>query len=360
MSFISFIGRHKIFVFSGVRHHTSHFPKDGTHPLVKVPLTLEESIFASQAWRYPSDHLPVFGRVDDLRMGTLNVYNSLFTQHSQTVPGWNRSYLVEMEKEKSLAFPEFSLREEEIRQTVYTLLRERASVGVLCIQECSTKMHNLLERTLDPFNIAVILGDGGRNNHVATLVDLDVYSIQSVKITPVFRRYIREQKEWFWDKWRPAVDVMIEKRAHSFGYPRKFRIVNLHISSAGQSDEYKTDRLQEVRKYLEHSPEKNDFDVITGDLNACKSLTNSVFEKEAYISLCSHYSQIENIVPVKGAKNDAVEGPHMVSIDDVILRISDSAKSYHEASPIHPQETSDVKASQMLETVFDPLLAKRK
>jgi exonuclease III len=265
-----------------------------------------------------------------------------------------------MEKKQSLVYPGFSYREEEVCKIVQALFRGKASVGVFCIQECSTKMARLLEKTLEPLKIAVIVGDGGRNNHVVTMVDLEVYTVLDVKIKPIFQRYIREKGEWFWDQWRPAVDLVVEKRFCPFGKPNRFRIVNLHISSAGQTDDYKTDRLQEVREYLEQSPTAMNLDIITGDFNACKSLADPVFKKESYKSLCSHHSQIENIVPVKGAKNGAVEGPHMVSIDDLILRMPEDAKLYHAAFPMHPKETSDFKASQMLETVFDPLLANRR
>lgn len=336
--------------------HTNHQWVSSMN-LFKVPLTLKESMSASQGWTYPSDHIPVFAKINELRVATLNILNSAFVSHLEKVPGWNDSYILRSHQRKSIDYPDFTSREDEIIRIVLLLLKENPVVDALCIQECSSQMYQLLKNILEPLKIAVVLGDGQRNNHVVTLVNEEAYSVREVKIKPIFQRYIKEKKEWYWDQWRPAVDLVLEEKTHHFRSPRRFRLVNIHISSAGQSRSYKIDRLQEVKAYLQNSESKGIPVVIGGDYNACKSLTSEVFERERFKSLCSHYTQIENIVSGDGSPVE--ENAHMVSIDDLLLQLpKDTCESAVEACQIHPRDTSDVKAAEMVRTIFDPLIVR--
>lgn len=341
---------------SGVRFYHSNHKVVRPLQFFKIPLTVEENMTASRNWAYPSDHIPVFAKVNEFRVATLNILNSAFVSHLQKVPGWNDSYIIHSHQSKSLTYPEFTCREEEIIRIVLLLLRESPVVDALCVQECSTQMYHLLKNTLEPLEIAVVLGDGKRNNHVVTLVNKDAYSLHEVTIKPIFQRYIKEKKEWYWDQWRPAVDLVLEEKATHLRVQRKFRLVNIHISSAGQSHSYKVDRLKEVKAYLQSSEYKGIPVVIAGDYNACKSLASQVFEKERFKSLCKHYTQIENIVSIEGDSLEE-EGAHMVSIDDLLLQYpKDTCESALEAFEIHPEHTSDTKAATIVKTVFDPLI----
>lgn len=337
--------------FGLVRSYVSNNQNGMIFNLNKIPVSAQENLFASQNWLVPSDHIAQYAKINDLRLGTWNILNHLYVPHLSKVPGWRDSYPVQMSKLKSLLFPDFTAREEEICRIIFRVMKEDASVDVLCIQECSDAMFALLKNCFEPKNIAVILSNGNRNNHVVTLVNREVYSILDVKIKPIFKRYIKEKAEWFMDEWRPALDVVLEKR----GIPAKFRVVNIHISSAGQSDSYKADRLDEVKSYVEHSQERGIPTIVSGDYNACKSLVGRVFQTGDYKSLGISYSQFENIVISGG-----VEEPHLVSIDDVMLRHPEGAARNFEARGIHPKETSDQHSAHAIETLFDPILAKRK
>lgn len=340
------------------RSYFTNFQQLKDTDLHKIALTVEENVIASRKWTYPSDHLPVFGQVNGLRIATFNILNSLYVDHLLSVQGWSESYIVRSERERSLVFSGFSYREEEICRKSVRLLREDPSVEAVCIQECSDRMFHLLKNVLEPLKIAVILGDGKRKNHVVTLVNTELYSVLDVQIIPVFQRYIKEKEQWFWDIWRPAVDLVLEEKPNTIRIPNRFRVMNLHISSAGQTPDYKIARLCEVSAYIARSSFAKGPTITCGDFNACKSLAGPVFMPDSFESLCSHHSQIENIVATDNESPS--EPPHLVSIDDLLVTIPKGTELFHEMFPIHPSQTSDIKAALMLKDVFDPLVQSRR
>ena len=321
--------------------------------LQKIPLTRAESVRAASTWGYGADHLPVFGRVDDLGVGTLNMLNNAYVHHLEKVEGWKESQIVQRSRIPSDLYPEISAREEEICKLMERLFLTEPCVDLLCLQEVSDPMHRRLALILEPRGIAVVAGNGGMNNHVVTLVNTSKYCIKDVQVRPIFQRYIREKKEWYWDQWRPAVDVTIESKV---AIPSEYRIVNSHISSAGQDPKYKEDRLREVDGYLKNidaylkaSQNKEIPVLLAGDLNACKTITYKVFNSR-FNELCEHYTQIECI---------PVDHPHLVSIDSLMISFSTATKPYHAAFPIPLHKTTDREAAKTHANVIAPILASR-
>ena len=315
------------------------------HPLRKFPLTLEQSGEAARRWDFPSDHLPVYGRVNNCQMGSANILNNSYISHIQNIPSWSESSLVTESKIPSTTYPGMSLREEKMVRHLYKILVEERKLDILGLQECSDRMCHLLKKIFEPLNIGVIVGDGKWNNHATTLVNLDTYVIRDTKITPIFHRDIPKFKGLVWDEWRPAVDVRVEAKKRCIGFPEEHRVLNVHISSTNQNNFYKLARLYEVRSYLDAFPTKRSPLTVLGDFNANENLIEKVFNGD-YISLRTYHTQIECVPANK---------PHLVSIDDIRTRPPKNAHQMIELRPL-PLQDIDPLAHKNFEEIFKPLI----
>lgn len=313
------------------------------HPLRNISLTAEQNQQAAKLWSHSSDHLPTYARVNECRFGTHNVLNNDFIHHIEKIPFWNESDLVRLSKMPSETYNQASQREEDLVNGLQKRLLEKRSVDVLSLQECSDRMCDLLREVLEP-KVAVIVGNGNRNNHVVTLVNKDAYEIEEAKISPIFKRNIPKLGGLVWDEWRPAVDVKLTSKKSSFGFPEKKRFVNLHISSAGETEEYKLQRLKEVRSYLDAFPFKAP-SIVCGDFNANAELTDAVFNS-VYKSLRSHHTQVECI-----PKDD----PKIVAIDDIRVHVHPKTEHMFERSSI-PLEIADPDAHRTFQEALAPFI----
>ncbi len=306
------------------------------------PLTAAQNKFAAQQWTYRSDHLPVFGRVNDCLFGTENTLNNAFIHHVEEIPFWRDSDLVRTSKLPSALYPAISKREEQVLQNLQRLFLEEASMDVLSVQECSDRMASLFKETLEP-EVAVIVGNGNRNNHVVTFFKKANFSIEDLKVLPIFRRHIPRLGGLVWDEWRPSIDITLTSKKSPFS-TEKIRFLNLHISSAGESDEYKKARLQEVRTYSDFHSGKIPF-ILCGDFNAREELMEPEFG-DKYQSIRSHPTQIECI-----PKDD----PHLVAVDDLRVYVPEESKYIIEQSSI-PLSKADPQADDTFQRVFKPLI----
>lgn len=318
----------------------------------KVELSLEEDERSSQAWDFPSDHLPVAGQVGRYRIGTFNLLNTKFIDliinplKNNGRPGWSDSPLAKKQKALSQENSKLTEREEEICTIIQNLLfenNEREPLDVLCLQECSDSMIEALREKLKTGQFEIIESNGGQNNEVAVIVNTSLFSIVEKRIETAFKRQTNSLG-LVPDTFRPVVALCLRELKPASDIAKVYKVVTAHISSAGAGDEYKIERLKEVKNYLEKPHEESDFTILTGDLNSEPRIVNSVFEN--YENLSSHYTQIENKSPY-----------YMTLIDHILV-------SHHEEiaptlAPVTLEDLTDLKASEIYKKIFEPIVKSR-
>lgn len=97
----------------------------------------------------------------------------------------------------------------------------------------------------------IVLGDGGHDNHVAIIYNTSLFSVEDFKSESVFKRYINNIDSWVLDSWRPVADICLKEKVPHSNEPKTYRIIIAHVSSAGEGDTYKSDRLTELQCYHE-------------------------------------------------------------------------------------------------------------
>ncbi len=310
--------------------------------LPTIRLTAAQSKKAAEKWIHRSDHLPAYGRINRCVFGTENTLNNEYIHHIEEMPFWNESALVSTSRTSSTTYPNASVREERVALSIRRRMLEEQSVDVLAIQECSDRMAALFKEILTS-EIDVIVGNGNRNNHVVTFVKRDRFSIESIRILPIFRRNLPHLGGFVWDQWRPAIDVTLSSKRSPCGFPERARFLNFHISSAGQTDEYKADRLKEVRSYVEASSQETPV-IFGGDFNAGDILRDEIFGNK-YPSIGSHYTQIECIPK---------DNPQLVALDDIRVYVDPATDRMIERKAI-PLSKIDPDANETFQTVIVPL-----
>jgi endonuclease/exonuclease/phosphatase family metal-dependent hydrolase len=292
----------------------------------------QDALVAS-LWEYPSDHLPLFSSVLGLRIGTWNMLNSSFIHHV-TRDSWKQSYYMNQEKELSTKYLGFSKREEECCDKIQFLLaNERNLVDILCIQECSTKMFNLLSNEFSQKKVLVLKSNGASlangtaiNNHVVTLVKpsrmLKVLSSSShvmwkrkyIELNSKTKTHPNGIEKFDWDAWRPGLMVELESFSY-LGRVEKIRLFNIHISCAGETDTYKEERANELKTKLDELSPPNTTVICAGDFNIPTSnrQKTKLGKMHSLMDRCGHV--------------DAKE-PTILGIDDILTRPRE--KSMHQ------------------------------
>lgn len=279
-------------------------------------------------WDYPSDHLPQFFHVCGLNLATWNIFNSIFAHHITREP-WQKGGYMSAEKELSDKYLGFSRREEQCCDKIKQLMEGNCSLDILCIQECSTKMFQLLQNEFANTGVVVTrsqaaLLPGGKdvNNHVASLIkpSRSLKLVDSFSYTMWKRKYVKADsktlanpkgvEEFGWDEWRPGLISRLEYTPFS---KKIYSIVlaNIHISCAGEKPNYKIERANELWDKLNTIAGKKDMVICTGDYNMTKSLRQNtkLAELRNFAEQCSHV--------------DAKE-PEILSIDDMLVNFQDS------------------------------------
>ena len=306
-----------------------------------TPITCAQNKAAAALWGHRSDHLPVYGKVNRCLFGTENTLNNAYIPHIEQTPFWNQSAMIHASKTPSKRYLQASVREELVALSIRKRLIEEQSIDVLGIQECSDRMVALFQEMLEP-EIAVIVGNGNWNNHVVTFVKKDRFAIENVAIRAIFRRNIPRLGGLVWDEWRPAVDVTLRSQC---GFSERIRFVNLHISSAGQKEAYKVERLDEVRKYLDDIALTSETPlVVMGDFNAGEELLEHVFNG-SYKSIRMYHTQIECIPE---------NNPQLVALDDIRVRVARATDRMIEQQSI-PLDVVDQDADKIFQDVIVPL-----
>lgn len=265
--------------------------------LPKIELSPEQDAFVGRLWSFPSDHLPVCCKVDGYRIGTFNLLNTKFVDYAiKGRLGWENSSITQGNQIAS-PMDKLTIRDKHVSLIIQTLLgkeNDRKALDCLCIQECSDEMYNHLKAELQEFtgkSFDIVLGDGGHDNHVAIIYNTSLFSVENFKSEPVFKRYINSIDSWVLDNWRPVADICLKEKIPHSNEPKIYRVITAHVSSAGEGDTYKVDRLSELHEYAINKIDVNiDATILTGDLNAEKTLLNSIFED--FTNLASHYSHI--------------------------------------------------------------------
>lgn len=318
----------------------------------KFELTSEEDERASHAWDFPSDHLPVAGQVGRYRIGTFNILNTKFIDiiinalKNNGRPGWSDSPLAKKQRTSSPENSKLSEREEEICDIIQNLLFEnmhRDPLDVLCLQECSDAMIEALQEKLKSKHFEIIGGNGGQNNEVAIIVNTTLFSIVEKRIETAFKRQTNSLG-LVPDTYRPVVTLCLKELKPASDSAKVYKVVTAHISSAGAGDEYKIERLKEVKEYLENPCVESDFTILTGDLNAEMKIVNSVFEN--YKNLSSHYTQIENKSPY-----------YMTLIDHILVSHQEEITPTLASVPL--EDLTDPRASEVCKKIFEPILQSR-
>ncbi len=311
----------------------------------------QNNLIASK-WNYPSDHLPVYGNLlGVMKLCTLNTLNSKFMSHYKD-PVWKSGYFVMQDQKPSSKYHDLTRREEEVYENILRIIKNPSiSPEVICLQECSDKMCKFLTEQFaneqSHLNVQVFTTDGGMDNHVLTLVRTS----HNLRVTSAFSKALwnrsyhprgdKSREEFGLDQWRPAQGVVVEKITPS-GKARRFTVVNVHISSAGKSKDYKMDRVNELCRGANSMSHGDDALVIAGDYNISRSfLRESEFRHDHKI-LETPYSNI-----------DAINGL-MEPIDLIAVRSRPSLRDYSSIIPI--DECSDDRALDAYK-VFAEVLA---
>lgn len=313
---INFTKTNKLSFGRGINTNISRF-KD------PISLTSEEDTKIASKWLYCSDHFMAAGATPFTRVNhsgktrpfivaTWNKLNSNFIHHV-TRPAWQQGYYMQQEKIPSAVYPGLSKRDEECIQNIQRVLLD-GNVDVLCIQECSTKVFECLTKEFaklrDPDRILVyksasapLPGNKDIDNHVVTLLK----DRADFRITNIFskalwsRKYLCQEsksaenprgiEKFGLDIWRPALFVEAELRTCSARI-EKLTIGNLHISCAGESDEYKGKRCQEIADHLHGVFSVDTTILLSGDYNSPESVVNKTGLQE-YVDLVDEYGHVD-------------------------------------------------------------------
>lgn len=352
--------------------------RKGSHIKDTIPLTAAEDAYIAGRWKYPSDHLAVGGIVSvpgkfykgevlPLCVGTWNKLNSDYIHHLTRTP-WIEGYYAKLEKIPSLEYPGLSKREEDCVHKIQKLmLSGNKSLDVLCIQECSTQIFNVLHRiftyTSNRDKIDVFKGQSARlseskdiNNHVVTLVR----GSAGLTITKVFskalwqRKYVPNDSKTLenpkgtqttgMDIWRPALFVEAESIS-LMGKKEKIMIVNIHVSCAGESDENKIIRCRELSLGLENSNPSKATVIVAGDYNMSDSIIQST-DLNQYKDLSDQHGHID-------AKKEEI-----LKIDKILVKSEDPVRT-SSCGPISRKEL-DPQADEIYKTALDPIISSKK
>jgi hypothetical protein len=278
-----------------------------TYAFSRLHLTPEEDRQVARNWDYFSDHLFLQARIRGVRVGSCNMLNPAYVGHLDR-PGWLESPLVKREglicKETSV-----SLRMKQGVDKVREAFWGTPSLDVICLQECSEGMIELLQKefSTDPISLfyrkngGLYDGDKTINNHVVTLVKHAPHiQLQQVSYPILFRRYYRPSPQGAevlgWDRWRPSVDIRLAvNTAHGSEYV--MRLFNIHISSAGQSPARKLARMSEVVSQVKSLTLPDQHVVVMGDTNISSELRRHIPSLSAtagVICLSGQPSQVDN------------------------------------------------------------------
>jgi hypothetical protein len=163
----------------------------------KIELSSYEDEQAAGLWDFPSDHLPVCAQVNQYRFGSFNILNTKFIdiiinpEKNKGRPGWSASPLAKMQAVPSQEKLKISEREKQVCDIIQAFLLEKnehATLDLLCLQECSNSMIELLREKLENRHFEIISGNGGQNNDVAIIVNTSIFSIEEKLIEVAFKR----------------------------------------------------------------------------------------------------------------------------------------------------------------------------
>jgi len=333
-------------------------------PLSQAPDQIALSVCQDQElannWDYPSDHLPQFFHVCGLNLATWNIFNSIFAHHI-TREAWKNGGYMSAEKELSTKYLGFSLREEQCCDKIKQFMEGNCSLDILCIQECSTKMFQLLQNEFVNTGVIVTksqgaLLPGGKdvNNHVVSLIkpSKSLKLIHSFSYAMWKRKYIKSDsksetnpegiEECGWDQWRPGLISRLEytpfsKKIHHIV------LANIHISCAGEKPDYKIERANELCNKLKTVAGKQDTVICIGDYNMTKSLRqNTKLAKWSnFAAQCSHID---------------AKKPKILSIDDMLVHFEDSKMGLFSGS-VTLKEKDDL-AYRVYKNALKPIINK--
>ncbi|MBX9922999.1 MAG: hypothetical protein K2Y01_02715 [Rhabdochlamydiaceae bacterium] len=324
--------------------------------LASVFLTPKEDASIAAHWNYPSDHLPALGSILGVRVGTFNILNSAYVHHVIR-DCWKTSHFMIQEKIASQMYEGLSLREQECYQSIQALmLNGSKSLDVLCIQECSDKMFMFLRREFSKLKssneIQLFMVDGGMGNHVVMLVKPSL----SLKVTASFgkalwsRKFVppetkslenpRGVEQFALDVWRPASVVEIEKVTSS-GKIEKIVLVGVHVSCAGEQDEYRIDRANELAAGVRELSDPNKTLVTLGDFNMSGCVTSK-----------SDLNILKDLTP--GYRHVDAKIPEAMAIDRIFADVDEYRKDF--CGPVFLDESSDVRAAEVYKNTLYPIL----
>ncbi len=335
------------------RHFTDSRPQSYHSWLKSIQMTPLQDARAASNWKYCSDHLPVSGNILGMvRVGSWNILNGAYISH-MTRPPWQSGYLVEQEKKRSDLYSNLSQREEECYHSIKVLLTGANSLDVLCVQECSTKMFQFLQKAFLSSKVQLFMTDGGMDNHAVTLVKTS----NSLRVTSAFskilwnRTYIPLEtktqenpegiQQFAQDRWRPAPCVKLIKITPS-GKEEEITVVNLHISSAGQKDCYKIARGNELFTGLQELLSEKSTLVAAGDYN----MSNQLLDQTG-LGLLKNLSDYHAHIDAKK--------PEIYAIDHLLVKTHKKAAQF--CGPIPLKDSPDERAMDVYQNALHPIIS---
>ena len=337
---------------------SSNFEKKS---LASISLSQEEDISTALHWKYDSDHLPTLAYVLGLRAGTFNILNSAFLHHVVR-DCWKNSYFMNQEKMTSKSYPELSMREEQCYLSIKDLmLNGTNSLDILCIQECSDKMFRFLQKEFLKLRasneLQLFMTDGGLGNHVVMIVKPS----STIKVTKSFGSALWNRKfvppatktlenpngvtQFDLDIWRPAQIIKLELTT-PLGKSIEVVFAGVHISCAGEPDEYRKARANELANGINKLVRTNENVLLLGDFNMSSCVINQS-DLNTFSQLALDYGHVD-------AKEKKI-----MAIDQILFRtLQPGINKFCGHLPL--KDSPALQAAEVYETAITPIVLSKR
>lgn len=205
-----------------------------------------------EAWKFPSDHLPVGATVDNFHLLTWNTLNSKFIDWiEKDTQGLNRSLILD-EHYQIINDSGLTLREEHTVQNILSMIEHPTHPrSILSLQECGQGMLHELQSRL-PAHMKVVYSSE------IPVVDQNIIIYDSNQFTMIQGESKIVTDAFPCNPGRPLMDIVFL----STNTNKKYRIINTHAPG----DPNLPGRF-ELAKYVANSKREDLVTLVMGDMN---------------------------------------------------------------------------------------------
>jgi len=233
-----------------------------------------------EKWQFPSDHLPVGGKVGNVHVISWNILNKNFMSWVyQNTQGLNGSMITQLDK-PSPRNPSITLREELVIKYLLEMMNDPRHSGnlMLALQECSPEFLNALIPQLPP-HMGIVLSDSKFGLKDQNVVIYNKNTFRFLAEESSFPHPFHKS-----DSKRTLMDLVFEETATG----QKYQLINAHLPG----DPNLPGRNEFARYMLNYS--KNDcITMAVGDMNFTDAELQLAFAQEAQkLHLESHFHNL--------------------------------------------------------------------